>query len=104
MSVDNTNPDTMTLESAKIGDLEAVKKYVKAGGSVHLALIGASDHGHKEVCKWALDNGACLLFCIQQPEVHKEKLIKYNKPISMLKGPGEVKKGTFNGGGVIGGL
>lgn len=104
MSDNTMNFDTMTLESAKLGDLEAVQKYVKAGGSVHLALIGGSDGQHKTVCKWALDNGACLLFGIQQHHVPKEKLIKYSKPISMLKGPGEVSKGTFSGGGLIGSM
>lgn len=66
-----------------------------------MAVIGALDATpkQKEAGEWALLHGACLLWTFVQPktiyEIDPDAAI-YNKPISMLKGPGEVPKGTFN--------
>ena len=50
-----------------------------------------------QIAQWALDNGACLLFGFTQWEKHTGVIgYKYNKNVSMLRGPGDVPKGTFS--------
>jgi hypothetical protein len=88
--------DIKTYELAQANDLEGVKAEVQKGGDINMAIMGAAANKHTEVMWWAFANGACLLWSMQQ--VHAPvsvEVFKYNKPISMLKGPGEVKKGTF---------
>ena len=50
----------------------------------------------KDVRNWALINGAAPLWAIQQ-EVRGQsiRVFKYSKNISMIRGPGDVPKGTF---------
>ena len=54
----------------------------------------------KELEKWiwqCVEHGACLLWAIQQPNpgfVYKQGNF-YNKNLSMLKGPGDIPKGSF---------
>jgi len=87
------------------GNLDEVKSSVSKGGNIHMAIMGASTFiennktdclKQKEVAKWALENGACLIFSFTQ-EKKEEKVVvcKYDKNLSMIKGPGDVLKGTF---------
>lgn len=80
------------------GDLEKVKDLYVQGGDINMAIMGASDGKHKEISHWALNNGACFIFGFQHQAstVEYVKTNKaYGKNISMLRGPGEVVRGTF---------
>lgn len=52
----------------------------------------------KQICNWSLDNGACLLFSFRsakkRPGVYN--MSQYGKNISMLRGPGDIGKGSLN--------
>lgn len=123
MSTSKTDPHVQVLEAARSGDLNEVKYWVGKGGSIHMAVMGAGDvmegnvmvgdeiegststakqielvDGAKAVGKWAMDNGACFLWSFsQQPKRSKFSVLKYNKNVSMLKGPGVPTPMTRNG-------
>ena len=72
-----------------------------------MALIGAADgkqkiedgvlSNHKEILQWAFEKGACLLFSFKhEPYRPVSNVSHYSHNVSMLRGPGEVSKGTFN--------
>jgi len=109
------DPHLKVLEAARAGDLDEVKFWIKAGGSVQMAVMGAGDvleveadnndeaketthkNNAKVIGQWALQNGGCLLWSFsQRRQKSKFSVLKYNKNVSMLKGPGEVTRGTFN--------
>lgn len=50
---------------------------------------------YRKAAEWSLQHGACILFGIQQENkwTHKHETF-YSKNISMLKGPGDMKKGV----------
>ncbi len=106
------NFDLSVWEYAIAGDFTEVKNLVSKGGSVHMAIMAVGKvkedydddnknkplvKDHNEIFNWALANGSCLLWSFSQKR-HYSKFTKmsYNKPITMLKGPGEVPRGTFN--------
>jgi len=82
-------------EAAKQNDKLRVEELVKQNASIDMVLIGAHDGKHSDLCWWAIERGACLLWTIQQLQETSISISKYNKNISMLKGPGEVTRGTF---------
>ena len=88
--------DTQVYNAAKEGNFTEVKRLVAMKADINMVIMGASDGKQKEIQQWAFENGACLLWGFQQ-EQHRPKVqvMKYNKNISMLRGPGEVARGTF---------
>lgn len=93
------NYDQKVYDYAKEGDFDEVKELVQLGADINMVMMGASEGKHGQICYWALLNGACMLWGIkQEPQRNKVSVMKYNKSISMLKGPGEVARGTFSGG------
>lgn len=92
------DPDVHIREAAQAGDFETVKQLFSRGASVDMALIGASATKQKHIQQWSIENGASVLWSFDQepPKCHVSAL-KYSKNVSMLRGPGEVAKGTFQG-------
>lgn len=91
-----TTIDKDLYDAGSRGDLSVCKTLVERGGNINVALIGAHNNKMVEVCEWALDYGACFIFtCNHSAPVSVPRGLKYNKPISMLKGPGDIKKGSF---------
>lgn len=89
--------DQEVYDAAKAGDLKLVQELVKSGGSVQMAVMGAGDGKQGEVGQWAMENGACMLWAFkQETKRSKFSVSKFGKNISMLNGPGEVPRGTFN--------
>ena len=88
--------DIKVYNAAKEGNFDEVKRLVKIKADINMVIMGAYDGKQKEIWQWALENGACLLWGFQQ-EAHQSRVfvMKYNKNISMLRGPGEVSRGTF---------
>lgn len=103
--------DALLYDAAFAGDLDQCQSLITTGGAhVDVALIGASDYLYttatapsedaekrKAICRWCLERGACWIFSFnhEDPLAHCPRGLKYNKPVSMLKGPGDVPKGTF---------
>jgi len=123
MSSTKVDPHLKLLEAARAGDIEDAKYWFNKGGSIQMAVMGAGDvmEGNvqfdaetkhdkkareakeawidnvKTIGKWAMENGGCFLWSFTQgAKQSKFSVLKYNKNISMLKGPGEVARGTFN--------
>lgn len=88
--VEEIDVETQMLVAATAGDLIKCKELFGRGACIHLAVIGASNGKQKEVGFWALENGGCFIFSFQHTATAKTA-----KSMSMLKGPGEVKRGTF---------
>ncbi len=82
-------------DAALIGNFEEVKKLCTNCTDYTMAIIGASDGKQREIQQWALENGACFLFSFKTFPEERINLVRYTKNISMLKGPGDVPKGTF---------
>jgi hypothetical protein len=87
-------------EAAKAGNFSLVEEIYKHNESdkfiVQMAIIGAAESKQTSIVFWALEHGACLLFALQQGSTaHSIVSHNYSKRLSMLKGPGEVLKGTF---------
>jgi hypothetical protein len=107
--------DKRAFLSSFEGRLAEAQECVAGGASVNCVVMGASEYVDqvkdgtvpldetrlaqcKGLCQWALLNGACLLFAFRHPKKQDlGPLIKYNKKVSMLSGPGDVPKGTFSG-------
>ncbi len=99
--------EVRSFEFAKAGNLDELSELFKTCGSgdinkqffLDMAIMGAHEGKVKSTYDWALKNGASLLWGIQQPKPKwiytRDKSLTYGKNISMLKGPGEVSKGTF---------
>lgn len=99
---------TQIYRAAQAGNFPLVKELHKKGGDINSVLMGATDgkrmpDGKRskecvEIMSWALDNKACYLFGFTQPE-KTYTLDKSNNSffsrVSMLKGPGDVAKGSF---------
>ena len=77
---------------------------------LNMALMGATDgvmdtelkhlsEQRKKIVKWCLENGASYMWCGTQPAGTWvwEKSNDTNRELSMLRGPGEVSKGSFKG-------
>jgi hypothetical protein len=66
MAEKKEDPNVKVRRAASEGDLDEVKRLVKAGASIDVALIGATDPKphQKEVKTWALCNGASPLWGI----------------------------------------
>lgn len=87
---------SLVYELAKNNQFEELKEKVEKGADINMVIMGASDGKNKDICQWAFQNGACLLFSYTQSIQETATIVsKYSKNISMLKGPGEVSKGTF---------
>lgn len=94
--------DSQMFTAAKEGKLSLVVSLHKKGGNVNSAIMGASEGDRtpekREILNWAFDNGACLLFSFYQPKNNVEYERTHNhffSRVSMLKGPGDVAKGSF---------
>jgi hypothetical protein len=103
---------TEIREAAEALDFDKVKALYNDKKEVHMlnmAIVGAGNtferKQEQEKCKlilqWATGLGGCMLFFTKKEE-EKEKLVTSSeKPdsfftrVSMRKGPGEVRKGTF---------
>lgn len=92
-------------EAARRGDLEAVRTLHRQGGEIVMAMMGGADglaeeqkdkSGHKACIEYAWQEGAPVLFSIQQP---KQALTTRANPfftrVHMVGGIGEVPAGTF---------
>lgn len=93
------------LNAARDGNFELVKELHKKGGDINCAIMGPPEAGrtneHKKILAYAFDNKACILFSFKQPESN----IQYDRSsnsffsrVSMLRGPGDVAKGSFKTG------
>jgi hypothetical protein len=62
-----------------------------------MMIMGSSKAKNQKLAWWCFENGACYLFGFHHeqtnPVVFGER---YSHNLSMLKGPGEVPKGTFH--------
>ncbi len=107
--------DTEVYELAKNKQFEKVKAKVALGANINMVIMGAadgqqdeksakkdhhddskSDGKYGEILHWSLINGACLVFSFTQSSTPSPTLVsKYSKNLSMLRGPGEVPRGTF---------
>ncbi len=102
MSERKTNNDQLDLQlwfSAKDGDAKLCESLRQSGANINMAIMGVCEcqdvAARKFIGDWALDKGACLLFAIQQKHEGLVEGMKYNKNLSMLRGPGDIAKGTF---------
>ena len=93
------------LNAARDGNLDLVKELHKKGGDINCAIMGPPEanrtDGHKRVLGYAFDHGACLLFSFTQPErgyTLEKSGNSFFSRVSMLRGPGDVSKGSFKGG------
>lgn len=102
---------TVTLDverAVQSGNLTACQKLVASGVDVNVILIAAQllpaerKDDKKKISEWCLESDkACYIFiCDHSVQNDQPRGFKYNKAISMLKGPGEVKKGTFGKSGI----
>jgi hypothetical protein len=68
---------TRIYNAAKAGDFDNVKSLYERGGNINMAIMGATDGNHVTIQDWAFQNGACLLWSMQQqsPEERNKKLI-----------------------------
>lgn len=90
-------------EYGKTNNVEGVQTLYKTVSGhyrqfvLDMCVMGSVEGKSKDTGTWALANGACYLWTIQQPRDDTEyiKAYGYSKNLSMLKGPGEVTKGTF---------
>lgn len=103
--------DQLVYDLAEEGNLEEVTRIVKAGGNIQMAMMGAGallEYEGKEKAEkkkdalaivwWGLAHGGAFLWTFTQgTKANKFFTMKYNKNISMLREPGEVARGTFNG-------
>ena len=109
--------DVQVYNAAKKGNFDEVKRLVDLKADINMVIMGAEDgkqeimdttdekqkeimrasiEKQKEIKEWAFKNGACFLFGFQsQSHQAIASVMKYNKNISMLKGPGDVPRGTF---------
>jgi len=98
-----TCPEVLAFQAAYEGRLDDVKvMHQSYSGPIQLILsmivMGATDGDQKAVGNWALVQGACILFAFKQPRKEFVRDTRdSNQQLSMLRGPGEVKKGTFVG-------
>jgi hypothetical protein len=104
-----TSIDTQIYNCGVMGDLSGVKRLYEQGGSIDMALMGATqsitkeenslNKERKKIASWAIENGATLLFGIQQEEgkwtTEGVKQPHFFSRLTMKGGPGEVKRGTF---------
>lgn len=90
------------------GDLAECKRLADLGTDVVMALMGATPRDKKdetqelrnrrrEICDWALNRGAPLLFGINQTG---SRIIydgdNFFSRVSMRRGPGDIAKGSFS--------
>lgn len=102
------NPDleeVRAFELAREGKLSELQElFSKVGNGwsrqyfLDMAIMGAHEGKKEPEYMWAWKNGASLLWGIQQPKrdiLVRDREHTYPKNLSMLRGPGEVAKGTF---------
>jgi len=92
------NIDVQMWLAANENKLEVCKDLFQKGANINMAIMGASDVKNKEIQMWAWEQGACYIFSLQQKPPTTNVICfgdRYSKNISMLHGPGEVPKGTF---------
>ena len=109
-SANSVSVDKQLYNAAAESSFDEVKKLHAAGGNINMVIMGCFDGPcnpdgskgpcSKEIYQYSLENGACILFGCRDPvdQQHKDTQTKPNSfftRISMLKGPGEVAKGTF---------
>jgi hypothetical protein len=87
--------NSQVYNAALEGKEEEVKLLVKSGADINMAIMGAADGKQKQLQQWAFENGACILFSFQTSIPGSIVTHKYGKNLSMIKGPGEIAKGTF---------
>lgn len=57
---------TLIYNAAKVGDFDTVKSLYERGGNIDMAIMGATDGNHVTIQDWAFQNGACLLWSMQE--------------------------------------
>ncbi len=82
-------------QAAFEGREDDAKFLVKNGGDINMVIMGASDGKHRNLQQWAFENGACILFSFKTSTESSIIEHRYPKNLSMIRGPGEVSKGTF---------
>ena len=87
--------DSQAYVAALEGKEEEARALVKLGANINCVIMGASDGKHKKLQQWAFENGACFVFSFQSSSTESIVQHKYGKNLSMLRGPGDVPKGTF---------
>ncbi len=78
--------------AAKNGNLELVMDLHQKGGSIVMALMGASESSapeSKKCLKYALDNDAPVLFSIQQPKIEIQRGSSFFTRVKRVGGWGE---------------
>jgi hypothetical protein len=92
----DSDAHTQIREAARAGRFDEVKELHARGASIQCAIIGAGEGKQGAIAQWALERGACLIFSFTQaPKTGGVTSHSYGKNVSMLRGPGEVSKGTF---------
>ena len=57
---------TLIYNATKAGDFDNVKSLYERGGNINMAIMGATDGNHITIQEWAFQNGACLLWSMQE--------------------------------------
>lgn len=97
--------DQQCINAAKAGDVALAKELYKKGANINCILMGGSECEkkveRKELCEFACTNGASLLFAFKQDAKTSASACgtgagdSFFTRVKMLKGPGDVMKGTF---------
>jgi acyl CoA:acetate/3-ketoacid CoA transferase beta subunit len=95
LDIGNKSVDLKIYAASRAGKLNEVISLFAKGGHIDMAVMGSAEAKNSDICWWAIEHGGCILWTIDQ--THKSSIIphKYGKNLSMLKGPGDVPKGTF---------
>ncbi len=107
MSEEKKSIDQRCLTAAKAGDVQKAIDLYNRGANINCVLMGGSDceikAARKELCEFACNHGACLLFAFKQDSTTSSSACgtgpgnSFYTRVKMLKGPGEATKGTFKG-------
>jgi len=94
--------DLKVFDCAEKGDLKTVETLLEKGASPNMCLMGSTSKNgeltkeRKTIANLALTYGADLLFGFYQDDHRTErKGDSFFTRVKMLKGPGEVKRGTI---------
>jgi len=104
MSTEQIDVDVYARELGKNNNIAELERLYPTSTHkqwfVDMAVIGAVEGKAKLAGDWALRNGACYLWPFNQARDTTEyiRAFGYSKNLSMLKGPGDVLKGTFKDG------
>lgn len=97
--------DQQCFNAAKAGDISLAQELYRKGANTNMMVMGGSECenklARKQLCEFALEHGASWLFAFTQDQTTSVSACgsgsgnSFFTRVSMLKGPGEAKKGTF---------